>query len=67
MATPVDENCKFVVRLSTGDYIYNFDLKRAYLCKSRLRARQFTSEQSRRLLIAFPQSTRLKATWEREL
>lgn len=62
---PENENCKYVVQLLSGDYVY--DIKSTDVietCKSRIRARQFNQQDALKVKRVL-KCRIVPATWER--
>lgn len=61
----VKQNCKYVIRLPSGDYIYEIHSTETLVtCKSRIRARQFNLHDAQTLQHAI-QCELVPANWER--
>lgn len=58
-------NCKYVVRLPDGGYVYAIQTDGIYTCKSRLRARQFNRRECIKLKKFLHGAQLVRANWER--
>lgn len=60
-----EENCKYVIRLPNGNYVYEIQSTETVVtCKSRIRARQFTQDEASKFQHAI-QCELIQASWDR--
>ena len=59
----IAENCKYVALLEDGRFIYAIEENQVLTCQSRIRARQFSPSESKKLKRLLKVQL-LKVTWE---